>query len=137
VINLSPIKIMVVITVVLILLGPDKLPEVARKLGSSWQSIKQLQHKIETEVREAIPDLPSSGDIVRIVRNPVQLLDQLANRTEGSEEPERWSSDGDRVDPYEVVDDAEGTLTIPTHDPATSPASSASRVELPFDPSLN
>ena len=136
-INLSPIKIMVVITVVLLLLGPDKLPEVARKLGSSWQSIKQLQHKIETEVREAIPDLPSSGDIVRIVRNPVQLLDQLATRTEGSEEPERWSSSGDRVDPYEVPDDAEGSPTPSIHDPAGSTTSSAPRMELPFDPSLN
>ncbi|MBW4029705.1 MAG: hypothetical protein HIU57_03380 [Acidobacteria bacterium] len=136
-INISPIKIMVIITVVLVLLGPDKLPEVARKLGSSWQSIKQLQHKIETEVREAIPDLPSSGDIVRIVRNPVQLLDQFANRTEGSEEPDRWSADPDRVDPYEVREDAEGTSPPPAHDPATSPTSSAPRVELPFDPSLN
>jgi TatA/E family protein of Tat protein translocase len=136
-INISPIKIMVIITVILVLLGPDKLPEVARKLGSSWHSIKRIQQKIETEVREAIPDLPSSGDIVRIVRNPVHLLDQLANRTEGSEEPERWSPDSDRIDPHEVREDAEGTVTAQTHDPATSPTSSPPPVELPFDPSLN
>jgi sec-independent protein translocase protein TatB len=136
-INISPIKIMVIITVILVLLGPDKLPEVARKLGSSWQSIKRFQQKIETEVREAIPDLPSSGDIVRIVRNPVQLLNHLAVHTEGSEEPERWSADGDRIDPYEVREDVEGTVTTPTHDPVASPTSSPPSVELPFDPSLN
>ena len=136
-INISPIKIMVIVTVILVLLGPDKIPEVARKLGSSWQSIKRLQQKIETEVREAIPDLPSSGDIVRIVRNPVQLLDQLANRSEGNEEPERWSPDGNRVDPHEVREDAERIVTAPTHDPVAAPTSSPPPVELPFDPSLN
>jgi TatA/E family protein of Tat protein translocase len=133
-INISPVKIMVIITVILVLLGPDKLPEVARKLGSSWQSIKRFQQKIETEVREAIPDLPSSGDIVRIVRNPAQLLDQLADRTERSEEPERWSPDGDRIDPHEVREDVEGTLTTPTHDRIASPTSSPPSVEFPFDP---
>ena len=135
-INISPIKIMAILTVILVLLGPDKLPEVARKLGSSWQSVKRFQQKIETEVREAIPDLPSSGDIVRIVRNPVHLLDQLAVRTDGGDESERWSPDIDRIDPHEVpegIEDAPRT----THDPLTSTTSSRPWVELPFDPSLN
>jgi TatA/E family protein of Tat protein translocase len=59
--SLSPVKIMVIVAVVLLLLGPDKLPEVAHKLGSSWRSLKRLQERVEAEVREAIPDLPSSG----------------------------------------------------------------------------
>jgi len=135
-INISPIKIMVIITVVLVLLGPDKLPEVARKLGSSWQSIKRIQQKIETEVREAIPDLPSSGDIVRIVRNPIQLLDQLADRSEGRQEPERWSPHDDRVDPHEVRDDSGVDTRAPANDPV-EPISSSPSVGLPFDPTLN
>ena len=128
---------MIIISAVLLLLGPDKLPEVARKLGSSWQSLKQLQQKIETEVREAIPDLPSSGDIVRIVRNPVHLLDQFANRTEGGEEPERWSADPNRVDPYEVREDVEEPAAPPAHERAIGPTLSAPPADLPFDPSLN
>lgn len=128
---------MVVVTVILVLLGPDKLPEVARKLGSSWQSIKRFQQKIETEVREAIPELPSSGDLVRIVRNPVQLLDQLANRSEGDTQPERWSPGGNRVDPHEVRDDVEETATAQGQGRATLPPSSSSTFEPPFDPSLN
>lgn len=136
-INISPIKIMVIVTVILVLLGPDKLPEVARKLGSSWQSIKRFQQKIETEVREAIPELPSSGDLVRIVRNPVQLLDQLANRSEGDTQPERWSPDGNRVDPHEVRDDVEEIAGAQGQGRATLPPSSSPTFEPPFDPSMN
>lgn len=136
-INISPIKIMVIITVILVLLGPDKLPDVARKLGASWQSVKRFQQKIETEVREAIPDLPSSGDIVRIVRNPVQLLDQLADRSDASEEPARWARDSDRIDPHEVREDVLGAVPTPVHDSVTSSTSNPSSVEPPFDPSLN
>ena len=68
--DLSPIKIILIIAVALLLLGPDKLPEVAEKLGSAWSSLKNIQKKIESEVRDVIPDLPSAGDIARIARNP-------------------------------------------------------------------
>jgi Sec-independent protein translocase protein TatA len=73
---------------VLLLLGPDKLPEVAHKLGSSWRALKRLQERVESEVREAIPDLPSTGDIARIARSPVNLLNSLADRVDAKEDAE-------------------------------------------------
>lgn len=76
---------MVIIAVVLLLLGPDKLPEVAHKLGSWWRTLKNLQARVESEVRQAIPDLPSTGDIARIARSPVNLLNQLADRVDAKE----------------------------------------------------
>jgi TatA/E family protein of Tat protein translocase len=91
--SLSPIKILVIVSVVLLLLGPDKLPEVAHKLGSSWRAIKRLQEKVETEIRDALPDLPSSGDIARIARSPVNLLNQLADRVDAKEEEAQSTSD--------------------------------------------
>jgi len=83
--DLSPIKIIVIIAVALLLLGPDKLPEVAAKLGSAWSSLKNIQKKIESEVREVVPDLPSAGDIARIARNPVNMLNQLAQKSDEKE----------------------------------------------------
>jgi Sec-independent protein translocase protein TatA len=77
---------MVIVAVVLLLLGPDKLPDVAHKLGSSWRALKRLQERVEAEVREAIPDLPSTGDIARIARSPVNLLNSLADRVDAKEE---------------------------------------------------
>ena len=85
--SLSPIKIVVIVAVILLLLGPDKLPEVARKLGQSWRALRQLQERIESEVREAVPDLPSAADIARIARSPVNLLNELANRVDERETP--------------------------------------------------
>ena len=41
--------------------------------------MRRLQEKVEAEVREAIPDLPSPGGVARIARNPVSMLNQLAN----------------------------------------------------------
>src|SRR5450631_1227528 len=83
---LSPVKILVIVAVVLLLLGPDKLPDVAHKLGSSWRALKRIQERVEAEVREAIPDLPSAGDIARIARSPVNLLNTLADRVDAREE---------------------------------------------------
>lgn len=80
--SLSPIKILVIVAVVMILLGPDKLPEVAQKLGASWRALKRIQERVESEVREVIPDLPSTGDLARLARSPVNLLNELADRAD-------------------------------------------------------
>jgi TatA/E family protein of Tat protein translocase len=80
--SLSPIKIMLIVTVVMVLLGPDKLPEVARRVGTAWKGFKTLQDKVEREVRSALPDLPSTDDVTRMVRSPMQLLNHLATQSE-------------------------------------------------------
>ena len=85
---LSPIKVMVIVAVILLLMGPDKLPEVAHRLGSSWRALKRLQERVESEVRDAVPDLPSTGDIVRIVRSPINLLNQLSDPVDAKEAAE-------------------------------------------------
>ncbi|MHB1208625.1 MAG: Sec-independent protein translocase subunit TatA/TatB [Acidimicrobiales bacterium] len=126
--SLSPIKIMVIVAVVLVLLGPDKLPEVAHKLGSSWRALKRLQERVEAEVREAIPDLPSTGDIARIARSPVNLLNSLADRVDAKEDAEGTTDDDVptyTIDPYEEPSDYQ----IPTPRPDSA--------VLPPDPSLN
>lgn len=125
---LSPVKIMVIVAVVLLLMGPDKLPEVAHRLGSSWRALKRLQERVESEVRDAIPDLPSTGDIARIVRSPVNLLNQLS----------------DRVDAREAAEDRKNAPPTPTEvvTPLITPPSRpvVARTDdstLPPDPSLN
>lgn len=90
--SLSPIKILVIVAVVLVLLGPDKLPEVAHRLGTAWRSLKRLQERVESEVREVMPDLPSSSEIARIARSPVNLLNQLADRADAREADDQPSA---------------------------------------------
>ena len=127
--SLSPIKILVIVAVILILLGPDKLPEVAHKLGSWWNALKRIQEKVETEVRDVLPDLPSSSEIARIARSPVNLLNELADRAEarggdGAPEPVAPTT------PEPPPDDTVAPTTVATPTPhAGAPA--------PADPSLN
>ncbi len=107
--SLSPIKILVVVAVAMILLGPDKLPEVAHKLGASWRALKRIQERVESEVRDVIPDLPSTGDLARMARSPVNLLNELADRArlrEGPEEPTGAAPGADAPDEAPDTTDA-------------------------------
>ena len=76
--DLSPVKILLVLVVAVILLGPDKLPQVARQLGAGWRKLQAFREQVDQEVRQNIPDLPSSQEIARFARSPVALLNQLA-----------------------------------------------------------
>jgi sec-independent protein translocase protein TatB len=76
--NLDPGKLLIIAVVAVILLGPDKLPQVARQIGGAWKSFNEFRHRMETEVRGSIPDLPSSTDIARLARSPSALLNHLS-----------------------------------------------------------
>src|SRR5271167_3639699 len=77
--NLDPAKLLVIAVVAIILLGPDKLPQVARQVGGAWRSFNEFRHRMESEVRSNMPDLPSTSEIARLARSPSALLDNLAN----------------------------------------------------------
>lgn len=128
--SLSPIKILFIVAVVLLLLGPDKLPEVAHKLGSSWRALKRLQERVETEVREVIPDLPSANDIARMARSPVNILNQLADRVDQKDEAVKTTgTQNATVAPTDPVPEPH-VISPPLPKPTTN-------VTLPPDPSLN
>jgi len=137
--DLSPIKIIVIIAVALLLLGPDKLPEVAAKLGSAWSSLKNIQKKIESEVREVVPDLPSAGDIARIARNPVNMLNQLAQKSDEKELTAKIIADleAKKTAGEEEIPLAEALPMTPTD---LSPAPDTTLIQntpQPNDPSMN
>jgi sec-independent protein translocase protein TatB len=79
---LSPAKLLVVLVVALIVLGPDKLPKVANQVGALWHDIQRWRSRLEQEVRGAFPDLPPTHEIARAVRSPLSLLDHLVDSHE-------------------------------------------------------
>jgi TatA/E family protein of Tat protein translocase len=133
--SLSPIKIMVIVAVALLLLGPDKLPEVAHKLGSSWRALKRLQEKVEAEVREAIPDLPSTSDIVRIARSPVNMLNQLADRADARDVRVSDEAGGDATSAARAASSPSTATESPPYVPP--PVKRTDVAPSPPDPSLN
>ncbi len=104
--SLNPEKLFIVLIVALVLLGPDKLPKVARQLGASWAKVREFQRRMEQEVRETMPNLPSTNEIARIARSPLSYLNSLA--------------------------DASDDLVL---DPAAAPTEEAKEDDWPADPS--
>ncbi len=88
--NLDPGKLLVIAVVAIILLGPDRLPQVARQVGGAWRSFNEFRHRMESEVRSSMPDLPPTSEIARLARSPSALLDHLSNMSsrEDDEEPD-------------------------------------------------
>jgi Sec-independent protein translocase protein TatA len=75
---LSPPKLLMILVIALIVLGPDKLPATARRVGAMWSDVKRWRTRLEAEVRDSFPDLPSTTEIARAVRSPLSMLDHLA-----------------------------------------------------------
>jgi Sec-independent protein translocase protein TatA len=131
VISLSPVKLLVIAAVIMLLLGPDNFSEIAHRLGSSWRALKRLQERMENEVREAIPDLPSTSQIARIVRSPVSLLNQLSDRVDAKETADAAAaSPSSEVPPEELAPPPLTSPPLPNSPRADDPSP-------PFDPSLN
>jgi Sec-independent protein translocase protein TatA len=76
---LSPAKVLVILVVALIVLGPDKLPKVAKQIGGLWGDFRKFRERLESDVRGSFPDLPSTETIAQAVRSPLSFLDNLAD----------------------------------------------------------
>jgi len=76
--NLDPGKMIVIAVVAIILLGPDKLPQFARQVGGAWRTFSDFRHRMESEVRSSMPDLPPTHEIARLARSPAALLNHLS-----------------------------------------------------------
>jgi sec-independent protein translocase protein TatB len=113
--NLDPAKLLVIAVVAIILLGPDRLPQVARQVGGVWRSFNDYRHRMESQVRTAIPDLPSSAEIARLARSPSALLNHLSSMSPGN------PGTGDEPAPVPVTTSV--TVDAPEADPSVAPLS--------------
>jgi Sec-independent protein translocase protein TatA len=66
VLNLDPAKLVVILVLALVVMGPEKMQSSARHFGAMWRSLSEFREKAEQQVREALPDL----DLPRIPTSP-------------------------------------------------------------------
>jgi sec-independent protein translocase protein TatB len=140
--NLDPAKLLIIAVVAVILLGPDKLPQVARQVGGAWRSFNEFRHRMETEVRGSIPDLPSTTDIARLARSPSALLNHLSTMDGKGEDTAADAADGaatgTAAGATPETPPAPGTMSIPRTRPMTPPAPMRPSDDVVTgDPSLN
>ena len=93
--NLDPAKLLVIAIVAIILLGPDKLPQVAKQAGAAWRTFNEFRHRMESEVRNTMPDLPPTSEIARLARSPSALLTHLSNMAPDEEASADGQTNGD------------------------------------------
>jgi Sec-independent protein translocase protein TatA len=137
--SLNPEKLFIVLIVALVLLGPDKLPRLARQLGSGWAKLRAFQQKMEAEVRETMPNLPSSEELARMARSPISYLTQMAATSDDALLPDPGAAPVTELEDFPV-------------DPAAPPSAANGHVDgqptlvrttgipahqLPADPGMN
>jgi Sec-independent protein translocase protein TatA len=126
--NLDPAKLLVIAVVAVILLGPDRLPHLARQVGGAWRTFSDYRHRMEAQVRDSMPDLPSSAEIARLARSPSALLDHLSTMGSAAD-PSPLDTERARTDP--VAD------TTPRDPSVVRPRAPSPEPALPGDPGLN
>ncbi|MDA8038153.1 MAG: twin-arginine translocase TatA/TatE family subunit [Actinomycetota bacterium] len=55
--GLDPAKLLMILLVAVIVVGPERLPRAARQLGAMWRELTKMRERLEEEVRSALPDL--------------------------------------------------------------------------------
>ncbi len=69
--SISPAKILLLLLVALIVLGPERLPDMARKAGKLFNDFRKVRSGLENEVREVFGDVPAA---MASVRSPMAWL---------------------------------------------------------------
>lgn len=107
--NLDPVKIFVLLAVALIVLGPERLPVVARTLGSLIRDFQLFRQRMLNEVKEIIPD---TQEIVSPITSAISQLPSPSKiiRNETSLEISNAGSNGNSTavkpeSPLVVVDE--------------------------------
>jgi TatA/E family protein of Tat protein translocase len=127
---LSPAKLLVILVVALVVLGPDKLPKVAKQIGSLWGDFRKFRERLESDVRGSFPDLPSTETITQAVRSPLTFLDTLAD-THSAE-----NGTTSTVGPGTEVPDVQGDAVQPSSGSNRPAGSVQAREETPGIPDV-
>lgn len=54
--NISPEKLLLLLLIALVVLGPNRLPQAARTIGKTVANLRRLSGSFQTEVREALAE---------------------------------------------------------------------------------
>ena len=123
-------EIFVILLVVVMVFGADKLPEIARELGKGMRQIKNATNDIKREIQNSAEKNDIDIDIAAKVRNEVNRvkdnfddftnpLNKIKNDLEKSVNPLK-DADGNLVSYFSKPKDAKNTITEITADSSTS-----------------
>lgn len=111
-------ELMTILVIALIVLGPEKLPGVARQAGQWLSKLRSLSQSLQNEVREVLddPDMAPLRELGEFAARPKSKLAQLAREATSPD-------DGMSAAAREHLDGDEPATTPPTLPPLDPPAS--------------
>lgn len=66
--DITPVKVLIVAVIALLVLGPEKLPEMMRKAGKAWADFRSFRENMEAQVRETVGDVPGLSDLTKLTK---------------------------------------------------------------------
>jgi TatA/E family protein of Tat protein translocase len=70
-------EIVIIMVVAVVIFGPDKIPEIARGLGSAVRKLKEASEDIKQEIMNPVQDVDPTKDIQRTIKelNPMNEVE--------------------------------------------------------------
>ena len=87
-------ELMTILVVALIVLGPDKLPGVARQAGVWMQKLRSMSQSLQSEVREVLDD-PEMAPLRELGEFAMRPKSKLAEMARSATAPDDDHTDGD------------------------------------------
>jgi sec-independent protein translocase protein TatB len=129
--NVQGSELLILMLLALVVLGPEKLPEAMRKLGSFYAQMKKMSSSFQQEFHSAVGE--PMREMRAVVEQPMQELRQTANMIRDSADFRTLQS-GERDEKPKSAEMA----AVPVGDLAPADPELAPSVDLPFteiDPS--
>ncbi len=86
-------EIFIIVAVIFIIFGPQKIPEIARKVGKGMREIKKASSEIKREINQEVSTYKTDLDLERMVKESDQ-----PEETKQAEKPESDNSEIDKKD---------------------------------------
>ncbi|MGI6469515.1 MAG: twin-arginine translocase subunit TatB [Syntrophomonadaceae bacterium] len=83
--NIGPWELILILVVALIVVGPGKLPEVAKSLGKATREFKKATTGIKKEFDEAIKSIEETSQPPKAQNQPMQEAKPTAEAENGKE----------------------------------------------------
>ncbi len=115
--NVGPEKLMVVLLIALVVLGPDKLPNAARQIGKYLNEFRRISQGFQQELRSAMDVTDTSAAAV-------------AQADPGTDEPATPLEQGGPVTPT-VADPGSSAVSNTPADPLPTPSPEAPVADAP------
>ncbi len=104
--NIGGAELLVILLVALLVLGPDKLPEASKKIGSIMGDLRQMSNGFKSEMRQAMDVSTEAGS-----RTKGSELTQAPGESRSADSPAAGSSNSGGPTPDTTPRDASGTDT--------------------------